>query len=324
MEEQITALVRGEALPETPAEPADTVETDTTEPDTLEQQASEEEESQVEDEGEAENDLEPRLYAGRYKTVEELERAYSVEAQAVITRQGAELTELRGLKDQFESLRTELTKPAGPQYDPSGIEDELAMQPHLAPSYAQQALENGDNVLWGKAMSAWYQVDPVGATAFQTNAHIRVAQDQFEQRLAPIQQSTQRAETAAGLAAAFEALQAEHPDFSEVMNGITQDQLAGFPKIVVAQLEASDPNAKREALETLYRWNKAEQVGNIANATAAAAAATAAEAVQARQDAVVATTNGSADRVPVTKTPIEQFHDQFENSMAFRKAAGLA
>lgn len=315
----IAAKFAGAALPEpTPDEPTETPETvdAPTTPETVTEP--------VEPTETTEPEPEPApLLAGKYKTVEELERAYT-EAQSAIGRQGNELSELRQLREQFDELRTDLTRPQAPAYDPGSIEDELQLQPHLIPQYAQSALEAGDSVLYGKAIAAWHQVDPGGATAFQVNAHLAAERAQMDARLAPIQQATQQAEQAAQLAAAFEAKAAEHQDFGQVMNAVTQDQLNGFPKAVVAQLETGDQNTKLEVLETLYRWSKAEQVGNLHVAAEQAAAQAAADAQQARTDAVVATTTATTDRTEAVKTPIEQFHEQFQNSPAFRKAAGLA
>ena len=318
-EEMIAAKFAGLPAPEPTPEPEST---ETVEPETPVETVAEPEPELEASEPEPEPAPEP-LLAGKYKTVEELERAYT-EAQSAIGRQGNELSELRGLREQFDELRQDLTKPAAPQYDPTGIEDELLSQPHLIPQFAQQALDSGDQVLYGKSIAAWHQVDPGGATAFQVNAHLAAQQAAFDARLAPIQQSVQSAQTATELASVYEQKAAEHADFSQVMNSVTGEQLAGFPKELVGLLQTGDETTKANVLETLYRFAKVEQVGSIADATAAAQAATQADAAQARQDAVVATTTSTTDRTPVVKTPIDQFHDAFQASTAFRKAAGLA
>ncbi len=310
VEQEIAAKFRGETLPEAPAPEAETAETVVEEPPV---------DPPVE---EPPAEPEPPLLAGKYKTVEELERAYT-EAQTAIGRQGNELSELRTLKTEFQALRDQLTQPAS-QYDAGTIQEFLDTNPAQIPAVAQQALNTGDTLTYQAAMRAWGEHDSVGAMDFHARQVTANAVNELRAEMAPVRETTERNQTAQEFANAYQSKQAEHPDFDAVMNSVTEQQIAGFPKTVIQALGSGDQEVKAEVLETLYRWTKAEQAGTLTQAAAETVATQAAEAAAQRLDATVASTTASSDRVQVVKTPQDAFHEAFENSPAFRKAAGLA
>jgi hypothetical protein len=154
--------------------------------------------------------------------------------------------------------------------------------------------------------------------------HARAVSDanmaQLRAELAPLQQQLGQTQSANQFASAFEAQAALHEDFAQVMNAITAETIAGFPKTVIAALQQGDQASKQEVLETLYRWTKAEQAGNLTQAATAVARQTQEESRAARSEAAVATSSGSQDRE--RKTGVDAFRQAFRESDAFRKAAG--
>ena len=262
------------------------------------------------------------LLAGKYKDVAELERAYQ-EAQTLIGRQGNELADARALRDEFQQLRDQITAPAvqTPTYDAGSLDEQFAINPTVIPAYAQQALESGDNLLYGKAMAAWQEHDAFGAAAFHANAVADAKLAALRDELKPALEGMQRAETNTAFQLAFEAKQQQHADFAQVLDTVTPETLAGFPRAVLDTLQTGDQQSKEQVLETLYRWQKAEQAGELTQAVTDAAYQQATEAVAAKNGAVVASGSGTQDRVPVAG--VDAWREQFQNSDAFKKAAGL-
>lgn len=301
-----------------PVEETETVATEVpTEEEIVETEQAEEEVGTAETEAVEETPL----LAGKYKTTEDLEKAYT-EMQTVLGRQGAEVAELRGLRDEFVALREQIAAPQTPQYDPGSVDEFFAENPAEIPAAAQQAIDNGDGYLYDRAIKAWAEHDPVGANDFHTRKLIEADRAQREQELAPLRQQHERAQTTNQFVAAYEQATSKHDDFAQVMNSITDETISGFPVEVLSVLQTGDQASKERVLETLYRWTKAEQAGNLTEAVREAARETQQESRTARQQAAVATGSVSQTREPATG--VDAFHEAFQNSDAFRKAAGLA
>jgi hypothetical protein len=264
---------------------------------------------------------EKTLLAGKYETTEQLEKAYA-EAQRKLGEQGSELGDLRSLRDEFAQLREEIVKPDAPSYDPGSIDEYLVDNPQEIPALAQQAIDAGDGHLYQRALAAWTDLDAVGAMDFHARKVSEANMAQLREEMKPALKQVEKVATANQFAAAYETASAKHDDFHQVMNAITDETIAGFPKTVLSALQTGDQASKQEVLETLYRWTKAEQAGNLTQAATAAARQTQQDSRTARTEAAVATTSTSQAREP--KTGTDAFHEQFQASDAFRKAAGLA
>ena len=261
------------------------------------------------------------LLAGKYKTVEELEKAY-LEEQQLLGRQGEELGNLRQLSEQMGELAGRIPEPQPDRgYDPGSLDDYLALNPHQIPQLAQRALETNDQTLYPKAMAAWSEIDPMGALDFHARAVSRAEMAQLRAEMAPALQGMQQVQVRNDFEAAYETKAAQHDDFAQVMSAITDENIADFPKEVLAVLQTGDQASKEQVLETLYRWTKAEQAGNLTVAAGEAARQAQQDSRQARADARVATPSGSQSREPATG--VDLWREQFQNSDAFRKAAGL-
>lgn len=312
VEEQIVALARGESL-ETPTEQVET------EPETTEEAPQAETDP---DPGDVTPEAEqPVKFAGKYDTVEQLEQAYK-EAQSLIGRQGNEVSELRRLSEQFEELKGQITQPAAPVYDPSNLEDFFTENPHQIPAYAEQALLSGDGALYGAALKAWSEFDSVGANDFHTRKLNDARDARLEAELAPLRMQAQAQQTTAQFQLAYEQLAESRADFNQVMSSITEDQMQGFPRTVLAGLQSNDPQARIEVLDTLYWTMKGRQAGNLTVAASQAVAEQQQEAQSARREATVASTTASSDRVQEVLAPNEAWLRQFEDSPAFKKYSG--
>lgn len=263
---------------------------------------------------------EKTLLAGKYETTEALEKAYA-ELQLTLGKQGAELGDLRALRDEFTQLREEITKPEAPSYDPGSIDDYLLENPQQIPELAQQAIDNGDGHLYQRALAAWSDLDSVGAMDFHARKVSEANMAQLREEMKPALAQVERVSTNNQFAAAYEQAASNHDDFHQVMNAITDETIAGFPKTVLGALQTGDQASKQEVLETLYRWTKAEQAGNLTQAASAAAQQTKEDSRAARTEAAVATTTTSATREAVSGT--DAWREELRNSDAFRKAAGL-
>lgn len=307
--------------PEAPAEEAETAEETevTTEETSTERARNEKGQFTTTDTGELE-EPEPKLLAGKYKDTDALEQGYE-ELRQQFNARDAEVSELRALREQFDQFREELSPRETPQYDPSSLDDFLTTNPHQIPVLAQQAIDANDGYLYQRALAAWGEIDQIGAMDFHARKVSEANMAQLREELAPTLQGVQRMNTNNEFAAAYETAAQKHDDFTPVMNSITQTTLDGFPKEVLGILQTGDTASKERVLETLYRWTKAEQAGNLTEAAESAARQTHEESVAARQDAVVASTTTSQDRGVVK--PVDAWREQFQGSAAFRKAAGL-
>lgn len=306
VEEQIAAKFAGAPLPEAPAEePADTADT-TAEPEVAAPEAVEAAET---------------LLAGKYKDTADLERAY-LEAQSALGRQGNELSELRKLSDEIAQLRSTVETPAGPQYDPGSVDEFLAENPQQIPAMAQRAIDEQDGYLYQRSLTAWQEYDPVGAMDFHAQRVSDAKVAQLRSELQPVVAGVRQTEATGQFHAAYEAAAAKHDDFAQVLNSINQETLDGFPPEVLATLQTGDQQSKERVLETLYRWTKAEQAGNLTAAVTQAAAQQKADSVAAKTGAAVATTSGAQDHLAAEVAPNDAFRQAFRDSDAFKKYSG--
>lgn len=259
-----------------------------------------------------------RLFAGRYKTVEELERAVEEQKQ-LIGRQSAEVAEARQLAASIEELRSEVQQSNQATFDPSGLEGYLVENPNQIPTVAQQAMERGDTAAYQTAMKAWQDVDSLGANDFHSRALIEAAKEEIRREVSPVAATVQRNQTAADFTSAYEAVAATHDDFSQVLNSISEDTLRGFPPEAMAALQNGDKESKQRVLELLYRYTKADQVGTISEAAANATAEAQQAARADKTNATVATQTGTLNREP---EPPPTWRDAFVGSDAFKRATG--
>jgi len=110
-----------------------------------------------EPEEELEEEDEPRLYAGKYRTVEEMERAYT-EAQSTIGRLGNEIGQVRQMVERQQS--------GGQQATPAG--------------------QQGDQPMSKEELDEWMVEDPVGATFYLAQLAARAQAEEQNQLMQPV------------------------------------------------------------------------------------------------------------------------------------------
>jgi hypothetical protein len=258
---------------------------------------------------EAEQQEAERLLAGKYKTVEELERAYQ-SAESRLGQSGSELGELR---QAVQELRAQL-QPQEPQYNPETLQEWFDQNPHqvgtVASNAAQQVLEGnqGAQDLLDAALVAWGDLDPVGAKRFERQfiaAQVRAEQTQMT--------SAEAQATRAWNDAAQQFAQ-DHPDMNQFAPKMME--LADQSPAMVRLLQDPNPGTRLEALDYLYTKAKAA-VGDTLQAAKVQVDAEAAQAVdQAIQDATVASATTTNPQDP-NKRPEDILEERMRRAMPF-------
>lgn len=240
---------------------------------------------------ETEEPQEPELILGRYKTQEEANKAHE-HARQEIGRLGQELGDLR---KQVQPPQQEQQ-----EYDLSGVDE--VDDPALAASYAVQALRQGDEIAYQKAIRTWNELDPVGAMDFHAR---RVGAEQEQRLQAQFGPSLENARQAANrdqLGGAAERVAARRSDFNDVIGSLTEERVAeivnsGFPTQVLRGLQGG-PQEQEAVFETLYRWVKSEQSEHVASVTQENDQATLAQKAQAQVASATTTAVDTTDDSP--------------------------
>ncbi len=81
-------------------------------------------------------------------------------------------------------------------------------------------------------------------------------------------------------------IKTKYPDFDQVMESITEEEVAGLDPNVLRQLQQTDPKA---AIELVYRWVKVSKQGK----QVASDEATKAETLERKRRATVASSSGT-------------------------------
>lgn len=178
----------------------------------------------------------------------------AVELQSVIGRQGQELGELRSLKSEIEQLRQMVQTPSAP---PPNVDAMLEENPG---ALAHWAYENGREDVYEQAMDAWFEFQPRQAARFEQAIMLRDVEQRMQSAIQPIAQPVAEQTAAREIVAAQRDLGAKYADFNEILSSATEAELRDFPRDVAEKAQTGTYQEKIQALETLYRWVKAERV----------------------------------------------------------------
>lgn len=238
-----------------------------------------------------------KLLAGKYKSPEELERAY-LEAQSVIGRRD---TEKDALRESIDQLREQMAKPVE-QPHVAVTTDEILEDPAAA---TVRAFAQKDERALDRAYRAWQEEDSTAAAlwlsetrASQREAALRseiaAVRGEVQTLSVPQQEAAQREEWNT----AFSIVLAKSPDFGEHAARILEEVAPQYPNILGA-LSSGDAKAKAEILTALYAIDRAqtEDPAKLRETLNEEAREAAEEARQAREGAKVltqATTGGDA------------------------------
>ena len=284
------------------------------------------------EEAPAEETEEERLLAGRYKTVEDLERAV-VEKEELITRQGNEVGELRSLVEEYHArTQTELGQMKSAGFEPdeeweewadseivrgreTGEGDMTAIEAIVA-----AGAEGGPDAA-NYVLQRWYAVDPAAATAFQFQAMEMISsQAAMQEAVAADTYSDNGTPPPEVVEQAWEAVGVRHADVLDYRDAMAE-ALADFSDEDRDRWQsriAADPAAGEDFVEYLYlqaRTREAEkQLTDRDKATAQARRAKADR--EAAGDTVASATASPTRQLPPRVSGFDR--------EAFRKEAGLA
>ena len=230
----------GQPEPEVPAEPEPEPEPEAPEADTPA--------VSVDDELTIEITPEVQEYLDKYGgDLNEALRA-AASAQTLIGRQGNELgdvrRELEGLRQRLDSEQYQYEAPPQP-YQTYLPDPEEADEQEMAAAYsslAHEALERADGDTMQRAVEAWKDLDPFGASVFVGQLQAQV----YEKRIQDLQVSRHPDELAQGM----EELKTKYPDLPHRVEEIGQEA-ERWPTLGYV-LHGGSPSERVQALEALY------------------------------------------------------------------------
>ncbi len=251
-----------------------------------------------------------QLLAGKYKTVDDLEHAYT-EAQKKISELGNTRSqteqEMHQLRSEFEQMRGQIQQPQ-PMLDQATVDwfDNLAVEnPQQAVAWSLQAQQPH---LFDRAMNTWYETQPRQAAAFERAVERDQLRAEFQQSVQPVQQTV--------------AAQTETAEIAQAIQNITSaderllplsDELPGLAErypAVAAALKSPDFAGKQQAVEALFKIALSERTDTLTQADQQARQTETEEAQQARAQAAVASGTTSTERTTETSN-IDRFRQDF-------------
>jgi hypothetical protein len=214
-------------------------------------------------------------YLAKYGGDPEKALAAAVEAQRKIGEQGSELGELRRLIEE----RIPEQQEEQPSYDQDALAEWFETNPTRIPQVASQAAQQygSSNPLYISAITAWREIDEVGATAFNNE----VIKNELRTEL---QGATPTSQPWESTAAQFAQ---SHPDFQNYAPQM-QEIAKEYEAVVQNTLQDGTPEAQLQVLKFLYQEARGRQADTL-TATKTQVAQEAQEgADRAIQDAQVA------------------------------------
>ena len=275
-------------------------------PETAEPEASVEEgtpERPRDEQGRFVAEQEQPLILGRFKSHEELEKAYS-ELDSEFGRRNQEWGQIRKELDEVRSALP--SQQAQQQQVPltqdtvDWFDEQISENPYGAAEWARQSDPSG--VLYNRALDAWYETQPRQASQYERALEMQGFQKQLLAQQQPFQESLARNE----VADAWMAARQVYPDIDQYAEPILAEAQAN-PEFL-APLQGGTSEDKQRVFRNLYRLVKAEQANTLVTATGQELARQAQETEAAKQQAFVAT--GSQVVSPETKSPAEQWAEE--------------
>lgn len=224
----------------------------------------------------------------------------------LIGRQGAELGELRS---QIEQLRQQVATPPTPQVPIT--QEVVESLDQLAIENPHQALVQAGNIdpsgqLVRRVMQTWFAVDPMSASAFQTNLAVQQTEERIRAELAPAVETTAQAQSDALFQQAWDLAKANGRADMDARGEEMQKVIAERP-VFAAMLQANDdPQTRAQILETIYDLAKppvaSDQVAQAAQAAIAAESKKAKTAARVAKPSVAGSSPGAGE----TEEPTEE------------------
>lgn len=254
-------------------------------------------------EGEPEGD---KLYAGKYKSPEDLESAYSA-LESKLGEMGNELGELKKLVQPEEPQ---------PQHIPltNDVVEWITEQAQERPADAAVWALQNQPALYDTVMETWFEIDPRRASQFERRLEMESIQRQFEEKLAPIAGPVRAQGELGALNGAFEKVKQELPDL-DAMAPAMQQAVETMPHLQMI-LASGQPDAREQFFKALYFAAK-----GLSGGTPTPEVIAASSAEEARRLANLAGSTTSAHPARVQVTPADQA--ELDLRVGIREAAGL-
>ena len=172
----------------------------------------------------------------------------------------------------------------------------------------QWAADNKQPHLYDRAIRAWYDQDPIGAGRYERQIEQQALMQNITQQVQPQLQAAERMAVNNDIAQAINTVASRHSDFAQVVGVLDEAAVAkimesGLPAGVLANALQGSQAEREQAIETVYRWQKAEMAGTFEAATADDAQRQADEAREAKLDAFVGSaTTTTPDAVPESES----------------------
>lgn len=234
-------------------------------------------------------------YAGKYASVEDLEKAY-LEAQKALGSYKGEVGELRQtLEERLDAIQKQQPQPV---FDHEVIERNPGA---VAQQIAVQMFNNGQDPethpAYEAVMEEWYDQAPREATKFERTLDRVRFQASLEQVTQPVQQTLAEQQNQMAL----QSFVRDNPDLPDYLTEIQQIAAEPGNEVLSQALLSEDPKSRVSALGVLYRLAKATAPARATPQQATESArATAAEVEKAVQEAaVVNTANANQGDAPV-------------------------
>lgn len=237
---------------------------------------------------------------------------------------GQILNDNADLRREVEALRQAQEQPQQVSLNETtvGWFDDLTAQNPLEAAY--WALQNQQPILYDRAIRQAYEVDPIAAGRYERQIEAAAQEARLAAQIQPQIQDAQRMAQKNELDQALVAVAEKHDDFAQVVGTLDEARAkeiveGGFPVQVLEGL-AGNQESKERVFETLYRWVKAEQTGELVQAAQQTAGKTAEESRAAKVAATVASASTTTPEA-VPETEEERFSRYLrEETASMRKA----
>lgn len=238
--------------------------------DTEPADSPEEQPEEVADTSEQQQEEQETLLAGKYKTLEDLERAH-LELQQKLGDPNRLDLENRRLQEKLDELSSKIdaaqAQPVAPQAPAVQItQDLIDADPQRA---TVLAFEQGNQAALQIAFEQWKEYDPFTASQWLTDqrlaeqrrdleAKLAEATKAVEEKTAPLAQQQAEQQQTIAWAQAFDVAKSGRPDFIENAERLLSEVAPQHPSYLPL-LQSSDPQVKADALVALYAIDK---IGN--------------------------------------------------------------
>lgn len=184
----------------------------------------------------------------------------AVHSQRLIGEQGNELGELRRMVQDLHERQPE--KPAPSPFVPEGVGDAIMDNPEQV---AYWAIQNENPHVYEAAMAEWYDQDARAASRFERQLEREMLKQELRAEVQPEIENVRTQTAQRAVVDAHRSLSQKYPDFQQVLETATEQELAGIDRDLLSSLQETNPQA---ALEIAYRWVSSGRAGQQAQAAA--------------------------------------------------------